>query len=471
MTLKTVPEYDPTRLGDIGAHAVVVGGSMAGLLAARVLADGFTTVTLIERDVFPEEPVARRGVPQGRHIHLMLESGRTTIEELFPGYTDELLAEGGLKIDAMADFLHYEQGGYLAEHPNALSTYCASRPLFEHVVRRQITDRDAIQIRDECQCLDYLVDTAAGAVTGVQIQSESGQEELAADLVVDATGRTSRTPRLLDDHGFESPPVDEVHVDVAYSTAVVERPPDDRRLFFVPPAPDRPRGAGVFPAEDGRWLTTFFGLHGDHPPTEIDDLRDFAASLPGPDFAGLLTDQASLSDEIAQYPFPSNRRNRYEALDRFPTGLVVIGDAIASFNPIYGQGMAVAALEALILHDTLKTAETSNLATTFFDRVEQPVNQAWSIAIGGDFAFPQTTGPKPRGTDFINRYLDRFVRKAQTDPELRKALYHVFNLKKPTSSLLHPRILWRVLQPDWPGTTTPKRRITPTRWIDTESHK
>lgn len=469
MTLANVPRYDPDRLGDVGDRAVVVGGSMAGLLAARVLADGFRTVTVVERDRLPDEPAARRGVPQGRHVHLMLESGRATIEDLFPGYTEELLAAGGLMIDSMTDFLHYEQGDYLAEHETAMPTYCATRPLFEHVVRRRVDALDTIGIRADCQCLEYLVDGTT--VTGVRVRNDAGEEALPADLVVDATGRTSKTPSFLETHGFDSPPVEEVHVDVAYSTAVVERPADDRRLFFVPPEPGRPRGAGVFPAEDGRWLTTFFGLHGDHPPTDADGLREFAASLPGPDLAGLLGDQSWVSEEVSQYPFPSNRRNRYESLDRFPTGLVVVGDAVSSFNPIYGQGMSVAALEALVLHDTLGTADEDDLAGAFFDRIEPIVDQAWSIAVGGDFAFPQTTGPKPRGTDLVNRYLDRLVRRAHSDPALREALYHVFNLEWPPESLFRPGILWRVLKPAWRKHGSDGRRRAPQRWLETASQE
>jgi 2-polyprenyl-6-methoxyphenol hydroxylase-like FAD-dependent oxidoreductase len=252
---------------------------------------------------------------------------------------------------------------------------------------------------------------------------------------------------LLDRHGYPSPPVDEVDIDLAYSTVVIERPVGDNRAFFVTPDPPRARGVGVFPAEHGTWLVSAFGMHGDHPPTDPEGFRDFVASLPGLDIGGLLDTQRWLSEEVAHYPLPSNRRVRYETLDRFPDDLVVIGDAVASFNPIYGQGMSVATLEALQLHHTLREGGTTDIGPRFFDRIESTVDVPWNTAVGGDFAFAQTTGPKPRGTDLFNRYIARLTRKAHTDGTLRDAFFRVFTLERQPESLFRPAVLWRVLRP------------------------
>jgi len=447
MTLATVPRYDPDRIAVRGEHAVVVGASMAGLLAARVLADGFETVTIVERDSESDEPVARHGVPQGRHAHLLEEAGRAPLEDLFPGYGEELLSAGGLIIDMLSEFVSYQKGGVLANGPTRLPTYFATRPLFEAIVRRRVAELDGVEIQYDHRYVDYLADGDATTVEGIVVENEGSERELPADLVVDATGRTSRTPTWLDEHGYVAPAVDEVQVDVAYSTAVIERPADDRRAFFVEPDPPRTRGAAVFPAEDGRWLVSVLGLHGDHPPTEPEKLKAFAASLPGPDIEGLLDTQPWVSDEIAHYPFPSNRRYRYEDLDRFPEGLVVIGDAIASFNPIYGQGMSVAALEALVLHHALATGGLTDLGRRFFDRCEGILDVPWSIAVGGDFEFPQTEGSKPRGTDFLNWYLARLIRKAHTDGELTEALFRVFMMERSPTSLFRPSVVGRVFKP------------------------
>jgi 2-polyprenyl-6-methoxyphenol hydroxylase-like FAD-dependent oxidoreductase len=461
MTLSSLPRYDGDRVSHVGEHAVVVGASVAGLLTARVLADGFETVTVLDRDPLRDGPTTRRGVPQGEHIHVLLEAGRATIEDLLPGYGEALLSAGALVVDASTEFIHYEKGGYLADGPTRMPMYSGTRPLLEHHLRRRVAERDGVDLRAGCQCTDYLLDDA-NEVAGVAFrESETGGGELLADLVVDATGRTSSTPSWLAEHGYESPAVDEVHVDVAYSTVDVDRPADDRRTFLVPPDPPRTRGVGMFPVEDGRWVATAFGVHGDHPPADFDGVREFVASLPAPEPGGLLERRPRRSDDVAQYPFPSNRRHRYEALGRFPNGLVVVGDAICSFNPINGQGMSVAALEALALHHALAAGGRRGLGLRFFDRVEDVVDAAWSITVGGDFAFPQTDGPEPTGTDLLNRYLDRLVRKAHADGELRAELYGVFNMERPPSALIRPGVAWRVLKPGGAASGT-TGRATPT---------
>jgi 2-polyprenyl-6-methoxyphenol hydroxylase-like FAD-dependent oxidoreductase len=448
MTLASVPEYDQDRVQQIGNSAVVVGASMAGLLAARVLADGYDTVNVFERDPLPEEPVARRGIPQGRHIHALLEAGRATLEDFFPGYCDELLSSGAVLNDIMSDFIVYDNGGLLADGTEPLETLFATRPLIEQTVRDRVTELDGVTIHAEHPFVDYCVSDETAAVEGIEVRDGDGNLlEYSADLVVDATGRSSKTPAWLRRNGYSTPPVDEVEVDLAYSTAVIERPIDDNRGFFVAPDAPRSRGAGVFPAEQGKWLVSLFGMHGDHPLATPEELRKFAASLPGLDVGELLEVQPWLSEEVAHYPFPSNRRIRYETLEQFPEGLVVTGDAIASFNPIYGQGMSVAALEALQLHHTLVEDGTEAIGPRFFDRIESTVEVAWNLAVGSDFAFDQTTGPKPRGTDILNRYVDRLTRKAHTDSVLRDALYRVFVMERQPESLFSPGVLWRVLRP------------------------
>lgn len=448
MTVATVPQYDSDQMSVWGEHAVVIGAGMAGLLAARVLADAFDEVTVVERDPIPDEPVARRGVPQGRHIHVMQAAGKVTLEDLFPGYRTDLLSAGGLEIDGARDLKFYAEGGFLADGPCQLPLYAATRPLYEQPVRRHLTDRDDVHLRSRCQFRDYLTDDAATAVEGIVFTNEeTAMEELDATLVVDATGRTSRTPAWLKRHGYTSPSIDEVHINLAYSTGFIQRPADDHRALLVTPSPSHPRGAGILPIEGGRWVVTVAGMHGDHPPTDVEGFADFAASLPVPHVKRLLEEHAWASDDIAHYPFPSNLRHRYENLDRFPDGLVVVGDGITSFNPLYGQGMSVAALEALLLHHVLATGGLENLAPRFFERSEEVIDIAWMMAVGADFQFPQTNGPKPRGTDLMSRYISRLHRKAHTDGMLRDAFFRVMMMERPPTTLLRPRVMGRVLKP------------------------
>lgn len=448
MTLATIPRYERDRVSNVGKDAVVVGASIAGLSAARVLADGFERVTVVEQDPLPDEPTARNGVPQAHHVHLLLEAGRATLEDLFPGYCEDLISTGGLVIDGLRDIVHYEEGDYLADGSVRMPVHFATRPLFEQVLRRQVESIGTIRIRSGCQFVDYLVDGEPSTVHGVIVRDGSASSErIPADLVVDATGRTSRTPRWLEEHGYSRPPIDEVHIDVSYSTTVIDRPCEERRNYFVPPSPPRTRGGAAFPVEGGRWLVTLFGVHDDSPPTEPEEFKSFAASLPTSDLERLLDTRPWITEEISHYPFPSSIRRYYDALDRVPERLLVIGDAICSFNPLYGQGMSVAALESVILHHELASSDFEKLPERFFERVDSVIEPAWKTAVGSDFEFPQTTGSKPRGADLINRYVSRLLRKAHADGQLREEFYRVLMMEKPPTALFQPRVAWRVLKP------------------------
>lgn len=444
MTLAAVPEYDPSRVEQTGGRAVVVGGSVAGLLAARVLADAYETVVVLERDLLPDDRVARRGVPQSTHAHALLEAGRATLEALFPGYCEEVSAAGGVVVDMGSQFRQYEYGGRIADTPSELPMYCGSRPLFEQIVRRRVRGHDGIRLQGDTHVTGYLTDAADTAVTGVSYREGEASREISADLVVDATGRTSRTPDWLDAHGYESPPVEEVSVDLAYTTATVERPPDDHRVVTLAPSAPDPRGGTAGPIEGDRWIVTLFGLHGDHAPTDPEGFRAFAESLSQPDIAAIVRDHEFATDEIHKYPFPASLRRRFERLDEFPGGLVVTGDAVASFNPIYGQGMSVAALDAMQLHRVLADGQREALAADFFDGVAEVVDTAWRMAVGSDFDFDRTDGPKPTGTDLFNRYTAAVMRATHSDPVVAEEFYRVMRMEQPPTRLLRPRVAARV---------------------------
>jgi 2-polyprenyl-6-methoxyphenol hydroxylase-like FAD-dependent oxidoreductase len=450
MTLSTVDRYEPDQLGSVGERAVVIGGSIAGLSAARALADGFEEVIVLERDPLPDEPVTRDGAPQTRHPHALLEAGRVTLEDLFPGFSETVLSEGGLLVDTGTETVQYDEGGFLADTEARLPTYCASRALFEHVVRKQVRDRPGVALRGNHQFTGYRTDDDASEVTGVTFRDPEGDEtNLATDLVVDATGRTSRTPTWLESHGYEAPPVDEVRIDVTYSTIRIERPATDRRIFLVPPSAPRTRGAAFIPIENGQWEVIVQGVHGDDAPTEPAAFKNFVDSLPVDELGTLLDSQPWVSEGIEHYPYPSSRRHRYEDLDRFPEGLVVTGDAIASFNPIHGQGMSVAALDAVTLQQALADGGLDGIAGRFFDRVAAVVDDVWQMSTGADFDFPQTTGPKPTGTDLFNWYASRLISRAHSDPELSEAFRRVMRLEQAPTTLFRPRIVWRVLRPSF----------------------
>jgi 2-polyprenyl-6-methoxyphenol hydroxylase-like FAD-dependent oxidoreductase len=447
MVLEGLDRYEPSHAPQRDGRAIVLGASMAGLAAAKVVSDVFDAVTIIERDALPAAPEPRDGAPQTSHPHVLLEGGRTTLEDFFPGFSEDVIRSGGLMVDAATEMQYYDNGGFFADGPNRLPMLCASRALFEHVVRQRVRELPNVELLDNHHFLDYCY-TPGDGVTGVRYRDETGDEAtLAAELVVDATGRTSRIPDWLDEHGFESPAVDEVPIDVTYSTIRLDRPAEDRTVLFVPPSPPRTRGVAAIPIENEQWEFIIQGVHGDEAPTDREAFCEFARSFPVEAAGRLPSEREWVSEKIHHYPFPSSIRRHYEDLADFPDGLIVTGDAIASFNPVYGQGMSVGALDALMLHHSLTDVGRGELAREYFPRAAAVVEQVWQIAVGGDFEFPQTTGPKPRGTDVFNRYVDRLIRRAHTDGELTDAFYRVFRLEKSATSLLRPGVAWRVLRP------------------------
>lgn len=447
MTLDETSRYDKERVSNRGERAVVLGASMAGLLAARVLTDAYERVIVIERDTLPTDPETRDGVPQGKHVHVLLEAGRATISDLFPGYGEELVDAGALIIDVGGELRHYDQGGYLTPPATRMEMYCASRPLLETVVRQRLSELEGVRIRDGTQFAAYETDSDADRIDGVRVRDDDGLETLEADLVVDATGRTSRTPKWLAANGYGEPPVAEVKIDMVYSTIRVDRPEEDRRMPFTPQSAPRTRGGAAFPVEDGEWVVTLGGMHETDPPTTIDEFLPYARRLPIEDIETILDSHEVVSDGVEQYPFPSNRRVHYEELPRFPDGLVVLGDAIASFNPIYGQGMSVAALEALTLHETLASSGDGSLGKRFAERTTDVVDIAWQMAVGSDAAFEKTSGPTPSGASMFDTYLSRLIRRAHTDPHLSEAFYRVVGMEVAPTDLFRPGTFWRTVKP------------------------
>lgn len=459
MTLESIPEYDESKASNRGERAVVVGAGVAGLCTARALADYFDAVTILDTDTIPDSPEPRRGVPQSRHPHMLRLGGAHAIDEYLPGFADDVLAAGGVDVTVGRDFNAHAMGGYWAGPATQYTLASASRPLFEHVLRRRVADFDDVQLRTGARCLGYVTDENT-EVRGVRVRTADAEEgTVTAELVVDATGRTTRTPAWLDDHGYASPPVEEVQVDVAYSTAVVERPPADARTFVILPSSEG-RAALVIPVENAQWMVTLVGRGDDIPPTDPEEFVAFADGLPVSVVCDLLQEHEWQSEDIEHYPFPSNRRYRYEELDRFPGGLAVIGDAIASFNPTYAQGMSVAAMEAGLLHDVLAETGVDGVGKQLVDRAVPVHDAPWFLTVAFDGLFPETSGPMPPGVDTYREFMAHLGSVIHDDSRVAEAMLRVSELEKPPSSLLDPGVLRRVFgteetdrqavqSPDW----------------------
>ena len=438
-------------MAKLGEHAVVLGASMGGLLAARVLADFYDDVTVVERDVLPDDPVNRRGVPQGRHVHALLGRGSQILEGLFPGFLDELVAAGAPVFDytdlskglfSFAGHQLMRSGGFRDIPP----VFIPSRPLLEGLVRRRLRQTANVTLLEGYDFVDLRSTTARDRVTGARIRSRDGDAErvLTADLVTDATGRGARTPAFLDTLGYGRPTEDQVGVHVTYSSQLLRIPPDTLKelIVLVGAVPGRPTGMALFGYENDGWMFTLVGLAGREPPTEPAEMLAFAEGLAPAHVLAAIRAAEPLT-EVCRFRYPDSRWRRYDKMRRFPAGLLVVGDAICSFNPIYGQGMTVAALEALALQRCLRRGE-DGLARRYFRAAAKPIGVAWRFAVGGDLSLPEVEGPRPLSLRLTNRYVDRLQAASESDIVVAEQLTKVLAFVDQPTRLLHPTMMLRV---------------------------
>jgi 2-polyprenyl-6-methoxyphenol hydroxylase-like FAD-dependent oxidoreductase len=431
------------------SHAVVMGASVAGLGAARALIDHFDKVTLVERDELPVEPENRKGVPQGSHAHGLLPSGARVLDEYFPNIIDDVVAAGAPRGDMCGDFLWYQHGGWKLRVDVGLRCVVVSRPFLERTVRQRVRDLPKVTLLEGHDVEQPRFDATSGAVNGVVVRNRTSKETttLDADLVIDATGRGSVAPKWLAAWGFGDVAETLVRVDVGYATGVFERKPGDlyssMGAIIAGTVPASKRFAAILGAEGSRWIITLVGMLGDHPPTEIGAWREFARGLPTTEVNDL-TDGREPLGPLTGYRFPANRHRHYERMKSFPKGFLVTGDAVCSFNPIYGQGMSVGLTEAKALDECL-AAGRDDLAARFFGRVNKIVASPWAITTSEDYRYPEVEGARPPGFGLVSRYMARAHRAATRDPVVLKRFFEVASLLAPPPAMMNPSIAWRVL--------------------------
>lgn len=437
---------------EIGSSAVVLGASISGLLAARVLADFFSNVTVVERDILPDGPLTRRGVPQGGLPHIPAARVTRILHQLFPGFLDELVA-GGARVwnDGDLSRLCLTFGGHqllrtgTIPEPGSLVVHYAHRPFLEWRLRRRLHAIPNVEFMQGCDAV-RLTSQYPGRVTGVVVaQRDSGAEQtLAADLVVDATGRGSRTPIFLEQLGYGRPREDELKVHVTYSGLPVHVAPGTLRenITLTAAEPSRPVAFAMFAGENDNYMLAVQTLAGQPAPSDRVALLSCLSGIAPAHVLAAARSAEPLAD-VTQYKFPSNRWRRYDKLARTPDGLIVMGDAMCSFNPLYGQGMSIAAIEATILGDCLRH-NTENLPRRFFGLAAKEIGVAWQTAVSSDLALPQIAGKRTLSVRLRNALVDRMVFAARTDPAMVQRFLQLMNMVGPRSELFRPSTLLRM---------------------------
>ena len=389
-------------------RALVIGGSVAGLSTARVLAQHFEQVTVLERDRLPEKPAFRAGIPQAHHAHTLLPYGQKLLDRLFPGLLDQLLAEGALATHPETETVYYEQGIWHKPEPRtSRPSVSCSRPLLENLLYRRMAEIPQVKIWQGVEATGLTVDDRHRNVTGVTVRrrpevAQSAPKDYAvqnfpADLVVDASGRNSKVPRWLASLGFTPPEEWQINAHAGYASRIYQRPtgfPESwKKLYVGPSPPDGLRGGVIVPLEDDRWHVTLIGMAGDYPPTDENGFMAFARSLPTQALSEAIREAKPLS-MISGYRKNENRMRRFDHLPHYLEGLLVLGDAAYAMNPVYSLGMTAAAVGCQVLDQILRARKThqsqDGLAAAFQKKLAARIAALWQQAVRGDWVWPAT---------------------------------------------------------------------------------
>ncbi|WP_418955518.1 NAD(P)/FAD-dependent oxidoreductase [Streptomyces tritici] len=445
-------------------HAVVIGGGLAGLLAARVLAEHAERVTVVERDRYPEGAEPRPGVPQSRHLHVLLAGGQQALESLLPGFLDELAELGAPTVGMPQDLVSWANGSWMRRTPATTRLFTGARPQLDWLVRRRVLADPRIETVEGSEVVGLAGDSAR--VRGVRLRergagADKEQRTLEADLVVDASGRGSKAPDWLAAIGAEAPHEEVLDTGLAYATRIYRAEEDPERTdalgYYIVPNPRQVYGAVVLPIGEGRHLVTLSGLRDDAPPTDESGFEEFAKRLPHPVISEWLS-RAEPESPVFGFRKTANIRRRYDRPGRRPAGFLAMGDALATFNPVYGQGMAVAALSAVALRDALadrrKTPTTRRVQRALFDASAF----AWDISKGADLKMPGATG-NVLGTSVADKpvswYLERIQQRYMSDPVVGAPFRAVLTLTEPAGALFAPEVVRAVLGPVREGLREP----------------
>lgn len=435
----------------VGTQAVVIGAGMSGLATVGALADHFDQVVVLERDRLPQTAMHRQGTPQDRHLHGLLPGGQQALNMLFPQFGRDLITSGAVPVAVALEYRSELPGlGPFPRRDFGWFLYCGSRPLIEFTLRRQVERLTNVTVRSECRVLEIVAAQDGTIVTGVKFESGEGlQESIPANLVVDASGRGTLLLDLLRSTRRPLPAETIIGVDLHYSTARFTIPadgPSEWRAVVTPAkAPQRGRGGFMMPIEGNTWVLTLAGRLGEEPPADWDGFMAYARQLETPTIYEAIK-HAERQGNIVRFGFPASVWRHFERLDGLPRGLLPIGDTICRFNPIYGQGMSVAAQEACVLRQLLseRTEQGADLleglGRAFLGRIQPLVDAPWNMSAIPDLIYPQARGERP--ADFESR-LNSGIAIAQLairNPHVHRLMQEVQHLLKPPSVYDDPAI-------------------------------
>lgn len=438
--------------GLLGRHAIVVGAGIGGLAAAKALSSFFETVTVLERDALPSEPIARIGTPQARQIHVLLRGGLDALIEFLPELETELERAGAARV-RVGSQARLELPGFdpFPRRDLGFDYLSMTRPLLEFVVRRLIEKQSNIALISHCRVTQFLESADRTAVTGIRYDDTDGRgTELAADFIVDASSRGTLTLELLDRVGLPRPEERQIGIDLHYATAMFRisstAPPDWRAVLHRPSAQSG-RGGLLVPVENDCWQVNLTHMHRGTVPENVGDFIAFARTLRTRTIYDAIKDAVPIGP-IYRFVFPCSIRRRFETLERFPDHLLPLGDAICRFNPAFGQGMSVAAQEAGALRQLIEarmsnTDPLKGLARPFFAAVQDFLAAPWATA-ESDFIDEKTRGQRPNDFNERLNFNSALLRLASEDATVHQIMSAVTHLVKPFSALRDPQIVGRV---------------------------
>ncbi len=432
-------------------HAIVIGGSITGLLAGRVLADHFQQVTIIERDIYPTEPAPRKGVPQSSFLHVLLQRGQTILEELFPGLANDLILRGAPILRDSRDVEFYSRYGTAKKKEiNIIETLSPSRSLLDWAIRRRLVEYPNITFLENSRVTGLVAHPNQSGVAGVTLQTNRQPSTLSADWIIDASGKTSKTPQWLQKLGYDAPPETLINADIGYAHRIYRRPAhtdvDWQALVIWPALPENTRSGILYPIECDRWIVGVGGAAPDHPPTDEAGYLHFARQLSTPALYNAIKDAEPLSD-ILLYRGNENRRRAYERLSPYPEGLLVMGHAACAFNPIYAQGMTMAAIEAQILGRALaQHRKSAKLPKTHLvqHQIAQAETISWTMAVNMDQQYINRN-QSPSSLNRVNSWYQEALMELVThDAEVYQRMMLVIHMLKPPSTLFSPLLCGKV---------------------------